>query len=324
MARKVHSKETDEHQTVVGQEWPLVEEPLAFASGAIESKQEATPSGVPSAAPPTPPSGRLAAIIQRMPPVGRWTLGLSLAFLSSFAFVLLSHINPAATVIAFVVTFGLALAAGFVLSSWWALLALAVATATGGLVGSWVVVQMMLVGAGEGPRGMAAVLLVFAFFAVLNLGPLIVLLLAGVGLGKQQGIALGQPQALSVGEARMSLWIASLGPVIAGGFLTQPLGNMPGMLGMQAMQGDVLGILPGILYAIVLAATCLLAGWLLRSWWGFVVAPIVYAGVAALVSQSIGGASDWPIWTVGFVLYIVLPAVVMSAIGTAIGMYRDQ
>ncbi len=94
---------------------------------------------------------------------------------------------------------------------------------------------------------------------------------------------------------------------------------------MQAIPGDALSIVPGILYAIVLASTCLLAGWLLRSWWGLVVASLVYAGGAALVSLTFGGGTgDWPIWAVGFLLYIILPAIVMSAIGTAIGMHKTR
>ena len=129
MAPEIHVNATDELQTVVEQEEPPVEMLPTPTSGAIESRQEVTPSGVALTAPPTPPSGRLAAIIQQMPPVWRWVLGLGLAFLSSFAFVLLSDIHPVAKTIVLVVTFGLALAAGFVLSSWWALLALAVVTA---------------------------------------------------------------------------------------------------------------------------------------------------------------------------------------------------
>jgi hypothetical protein len=91
------------------------------------------------------------------------------------------------------------------------------------------------------------------------------------------------------------------------------------MLAMQATPGDILGILPGILYAIVIAATCLLAGWLLRSWWGCVVVSIAYlCGFALAILPS--GVST----VVGFVLYIVLPAVVMSVIGTVIGMQRAR
>jgi hypothetical protein len=247
MTREVHSKEIDEDQPVVGQEQPAVEEPPAPDAGARESRQKVTPAGVPSAAAPTPPSARLAASIQRMPPAGRWTLGLALAFLSGFAFVLLSSIGSYNDLlpVAFVVTFGLTLAAGFVLSSWWALLALAIATTAGIWVGNWVFVQMAPAGAIEGLSGMTAVLVGF-LFSLIVLVPLILLLLAGVGLGKQHGIALGQPHTLSAGEARVSRWIAAFAPVIAGGFLTFMLNNMPGILAMQAI--------PGV--SILVLATC--------------------------------------------------------------------
>ncbi len=255
-----------------------------------------------------------------MPPAGRWTLGLALAFLSSFAFVLLSNIPSTVMAIPFIVMIGLALAAGYVLSSWWALLALIGASAAGGLVGSWVIVQMMPAGSGEGLTGMAAAFVLFAFFAILELGPLIVLLLAGVCFGKLQGIALGQPHALSAGHARAIRWIAALGPVVAAGYLVTPFHNLYGI-----DVTPVLIILPIFLYATVLAATCLLAGWLLRSWWGLVVVPVVYVAVAlGRLTSFGGGVSDWPTTIVMFVLVIVLPAVVMSAIGTAIGMYRAR
>jgi hypothetical protein len=241
------------------------------------------------------------------------------------AFVLLSYIHPFTYAIALAVTFVLALAAGFVLSSWWAMLALAVASAVGGLAGSWLLVQFSTAGSVEGFTGMGAVLAAFGWFALLRLGPFILFLLCGVGLGRLQGIALGHPGALSATEARVDRWIAALAAVIAGGFLTQHLGNMPGLIGMQAVPGDVVGLFPGMLYAVVLAATCLLAGWVLRSWWAGLVALLVYAGVAALVSLSIGGGiGNWSAWTVAFALYIVLPAAVMSAIGPAIGRYRAR
>ena len=275
------------------------------------------------AVPPAPPNGRLAASIQRMPPAWRWTLGLVLAFLSSVAFMLLSDIHPFTYAIALVVTFALALAAGFVLSSWWAWLALAVASAAGGFAGSWLLVQLAPAGTVAGLTGIGATLVAFGFFAILRLGPFILFLLSGIGLGRLQGMALGHPEALSATEARVSQWIAALAAVIAGGFLTQHLGNMPGLIAMQAEPGDVVGVLPGILYAAVLAVTCLLAGWVLRSWWAVLVAPIVYAGVSVLESLAFGGLGDWSIWTTaGFGLYIVLPALVMSAIGAAIGRYR--
>ena len=276
-------------------------------------------------APPAPPSRGLAASVQRMPPAWRWTLGLVLAFLSSAAFLLLSGIHPFTYALALVVTFALALAAGFVLSSWWAALALAVASAVGGLAGSWLLVQLSPAGAVEGLSGMSAVLVEFGFFALLQLGPFILFLLCGVGLGRLQGATLGHAGALSATEARVSRWIVALAAVIAGGFLTQYLGNMPGLIAMQAVPGDVVGLFPGILSAIVLAATCLLAGWVLRSWWAVLVAPIVYAGVAVLETLALGGLGDWSLrMAAGYGLYIVLPALVMSAIGAAIGRYRAR
>lgn len=281
--------------------------------------------------PPTPPRGRLAASIQRMPAGGRWALGLGLASLSGIAFLSFGVFSPVvmpsvlygiANGLRYVVAFALALAAGFVLSRWWAVVALAVATAVGALVGGWVYLLASPPGAVEGLTGLSGVLVLFMFFAILTWPPLIIILLAGVGLGKHYGIALGQPYTLSAREATLSRWIAALGPVVAASLFTQQMSNMPGLLGEQVMPG--VDIFPGILTAVVLAAACLLAGWLLRSWWGFVAAPVVYAGVHVLSNLAFGGAAGgagWTAWTAGFALYIVLPAVVMSAIGTLLGMF---
>lgn len=276
-------------------------------------RPEAAPP--PLAAPPAPPGGRLAARVQRMPPAGRWTLGLTLAFLSGVVYLFspyvgFGNIPVVGTALAILVLFVLALAAGFVLSSWGAVLALAVAALAGGVVAS-VVFALAAPSAGEG-------LLAVVAFALLVLAPLILFLLAGVGLGKQQGIALGEPHALSAREAGVSRWIAALAPVLGAGYLALPVGYIPGMqLGIEFT-------ISSILYAVVLAASCLLAGWLLRSWWGLVVAPVVYAGVALLATWVLGGGGDWQVWLTGYGLYIVLPAVVMSAVGTAIGMYRAR
>lgn len=79
-----------------------------------------------------------------------------------------------------------------------------------------------------------------------------------------------------------------------------------------------------VLAAVLPAVTCLVAGWLLRSWWGAAAAAGVYVVVSALLwFLAIVGMGDVQAWTVGFPLYVVLPAVVMAAIGTAIGMYGD-
>lgn len=280
-----------------------------------------------------PPRGRLAASIQEMSPGRRWALGLGLAFLSSFAIVLadaitaitvsstttsavISAVIGTVNAISFVVAFVLALAAGFVLSRWRTVVALAVATAAGGLVGGWVLVLVSPATYVEGLTGMTAVWIVFTSFVVFELGPIILFLLAGIGIGQLEGITLGQPYALSARQASVSRWIAALSPVIGAGFLAR---IVPGMLSTQATQGDVSVVLFGIPYAVLLAATCLLAGWLLRSWVGFVAAPLVYVGIAILPYQQLFGSGSG--WTGEFALYIVLPAVVMSAIGTAIGMY---
>lgn len=279
----------------------------------------------PPAAPPMPPRGRLATSVQRMPLGGRWVLGLLLAFLSGVVILLTPYVGLGSipyiwTALGFVVLFVLALAAGFVLSSWWAVLALVVAGAVGDFVGCWVFVLVSPAGTVEGLTGLAAALVAFLFLAVVTLPALIFFLLGGVGLGKHYGITLGQPHAQSTGEASVSRWIAALAPVVGAGYPAASVRFLPGA------QFGVEFTVSMILYAVVLSATCLFAGWLLRSWWGLVVVPVVYAGVAALASMLpwFGGGTDGSGWIGGFALYIVLPAVVMSAIGTAIGMYQAR
>jgi len=97
-------------------------------------------------------------------------------------------------------------------------------------------------------------------------------------------------------------------------------GLLAGVTGVVYTQAGVLSTLTGIFYAFVLAATCALASWLLRSSWGFVVAPAVYVCIAATTMCLVGGMSGSSVFTVGFALYIVLPAMAMSAVGTAIGI----
>ena len=171
--------------------------------------------------------------------------------------------------------------------------------------------------AGGGVTDISGVLLASGWFALLGLGPLIVMLFAGVGLGKRQGLTQSRTYELFPREVAVSRWIAAIAPLVAAGYLAP---------NVVYIQGDAVSILTGSIFAIVLAATCLLAGWLLRSWWGFVLVPVVYAGVTFLTSIGFSGLGgiDWAFWTRGFALYIVLPAVVMSAIGTAIGMYRAR
>lgn len=267
MAHEVHSKEIDEDQPVVGQERPAVEESPAPDAEARESRQKATPAGVPSAAAPTPPSARLAASIQRMPPAGRWALGLALAFLS----ILLGCVIPAPG--GYAVMIVLVLATGFVLSSWWAMVPAAIAAAAGAFVGSWILVQIMPAGWAEGSTGWGAVEVLLEFAAVFATIPFLCLLAAGIGMSKCL-----QSQAPSPDKVLVS-WIIALCPVITGGLFAAQFGNMIGLLSMKFTEG-VLVFLAGILIAVMLAATCVPAGWLLRSIKGFVVAPLVYAGAA--------------------------------------------
>lgn len=77
------------------------------------------------------------------------------------------------------------------------------------------------------------------------------------------------------------------------------------------------------LAAIVPAVTCLVAAWLLRLWWGLAAVAVVYVAVSALMwGLAIVGVGDVQAWITSFPLYVVLPGVVMAAIGTFIGRYR--
>lgn len=263
---------------------------------------------------PALPRGRLATTMRRTPPGWRWALGVGLALLSGLAFVFPPFITapPVVAALALVVAFALALAAGFPLGSWWAAPALIAATAVGAWGGGWVVSQVSPDGAVAGLSEMAAAAVVLTY-VLLGLGLLTAFQLAGIGIGKLSGIALRRSHALSPGEARVSRWLSALAPLIATGFLA-------GITGAVYTQAGVFDTLTGVLYAFALAATCALASWLLRSIRGWVVAPVVYAGVAALTLYLIGGVDSLPVFTTGFALYIVLPAVAMSAVGAAIGM----
>ena len=114
-------------------------------------------------------------------------------------------------------------------------------------------------------------------------------------------------------------WALGLGLVVIGGLSWFIVGW--GLV-FAVNQGLTLtGILASVLVAVVPAVTCLVAGWLMRSWWGMVAAIVVYAAVSALLWMlAIVGAGDTQAWLVVFPLYVVLPGVVMAAIGAIIGM----
>lgn len=275
-------------------------------------------------APPSPPRGGFGGFIQRMSPGGRWMLGLSLAVLSSFAYLTVTAVPSYGWSLGFVTAFVLALLAGVALARWWAGVALIGALAVGGASASALVVLLSPPSSIEGASGVNAFLIMLAFFGLLNLLPLSLFAFGGIGLGHTLGMTLGRSAPLSAGNMRVSRWIGGLGPVVAAAMLTPGLGNLPGMLGMQVETGSAVELLPGIAYAIALATTCFLAGWTLRSVWGGVVAIVVYLGVAFLASVSLGGGGAAMTLVYGLLLYILLPAVVMSAIGTGIGMFRAR
>lgn len=85
-------------------------------------------------------------------------------------------------------------------------------------------------------------------------------------------------------------------------------------------------ILSAVLLAFLPALTCLAAGWLVRSWWGLIAVPAVYVAISAVMWVLLvgGGPADLTFLTADFALYIVVPAVVMAAIGTLIGMFRAR
>lgn len=109
-------------------------------------------------------------------------------------------------------------------------------------------------------------------------------------------------------------WALGIGLVVLGALSWVVLGFA------LAYAGSTL--LLAMLIAAVPAVTCLVAGWLLRSWQGLVAALVVYLALGAIGWILFGIGSSF--LTVEFVLDMVLPAAVMSAIGTAIGMARAR
>lgn len=105
-------------------------------------------------------------------------------------------------------------------------------------------------------------------------------------------------------------WLLALGLTVVGGLSWFIFGW--GLVGGPSLLAVLASILP--------ALTCLAAGWLLRSWWGAIAAAGVYVVVSAVMWVFIG-AGGW--MSVEFLLYAVLPAVVLASIGTAIAMYSD-
>lgn len=274
------------------------------------------PPAPPPVTPSAPPSDGIVARLQRMSPAGRWALGLGLAFASGLAWALATTnlqlvINGLVVLLVLypIVCCALALAASFTLSSWGATPALLAASLAGGLLISW----LTSLPYGGLQTGSFGVYLALA-------GPqLIVFLLVGTALARRRGLTLGRPHALSGMEALASLWIVAIGPALVGAFLA----------GIGYVVGAVSAGVLGVMLMIAFALTCLVGAWVARSWLGFLVVPLAYLVNATLVVMILNAMGGGPgsalfrgIGQIEYVLYLVLPAVAMSAIGTAIGMYR--
>ncbi|HKS69662.1 MAG TPA: hypothetical protein VJQ45_04545 [Ktedonobacterales bacterium] len=119
----------------------------------------------------------------------RWALGLALAFLSGVAAAsvlglpLYVAVPPALSVALIVVSAVLALAAGFVLSTWKATWGLVAATAVGAGLIICAAIILSPNPAWEGATGVAAVITAFIWFAILGLVPLTAVLFIGNAIG---------------------------------------------------------------------------------------------------------------------------------------------
>ncbi len=316
------SSDRDERASI-GQLGPSAELPPVTPTPSIPPAEMSVvrQDAPPPATPPAPPGSGIVAWLQRMPLGGRWALGLGLALLSGFIAVAWpsgwSGIN-------YVLMLALALAAGITLTNWWAALALDAVTMAGAFVGMWVNVQVAPGQTILGLTGMDAVLSWFAFWAVFSVLPLLILFLGGVGLGKTLGLSLGRPHTPSAGEATASRWIAALAPALVSGYLAFNYSSVIQVDPTALAQGrNVWTSVVSLLIALVFSATCLLAGWLLRSWWGALAATIAYAGPPFVMfvwsgGYGVGKLAGWLV--IRFTLYILLPAVVMSVIGTVLSM----
>lgn len=110
-------------------------------------------------------------------------------------------------------------------------------------------------------------------------------------------------------------WLLSLGLVILGG-----------LAWIVAGFGIAGGGLVAALFAVLPALTCLVAGRLLGSWFGFIATAGVYVAASAVmwVLAVGGGPAGMAFWSGEFALFVVLPGFLLAAVGTALGMYRSR
>ncbi len=215
--------------------------------------------------------------------------------------------------VSFVVLGALVLVAGFVLSTWWAVPLLASATALGCWLSVFVFTQM-----NPGPGSGEAL----AFFVILGVLPGLAFLLIGTAIGSQRGISsvpLGRTQVQVFAGVPASQWIPAISLVLGGGFLAGALSIL------LALGGGVnIGTITFFAGLVLLATSCLAASIRLHSWLGLIVASVVYIAVAVLSEMLFWGVTHVSATILTFVSYIMVPAVVFSAIGTIIGQRRQR
>lgn len=126
-------------------------------------------------------------------------------------------------------------------------------------------------------------------------------------------------------------WALGIALVVLGGLSWYLYGFVVAAFGFRLSEGQdffttLVAVVVAMLVAAVPALTCMASGWLLRSWWGLIATAVVYIAVSALlwVLAIGGGPGGMAFWTIEFALYVVVPAVVISAIGTNIGMYNAR
>lgn len=242
-------------------------------------------------------------------PLSGWrlALGAGLAFIAGLT--LLLPLLYLGTEFAFEPVFALlavclvAIAAGYVSRSWWALPALVAALAAGGWAAGIVWEQVVSSPAGGAGYGGA-----YLYMLALILLPAAASLITGTVLGGMGRKALEGGRTATVVRSSPSQWALALSLPSAGGFFA-------GLYYFSASTS-----LFDATVVLLASVTCLLAGFVLRSWLKLLVAPVAYLALTTFVSLYWVGAD----FGLDFALFVALPAVLMSALGTALGMYASR
>ncbi len=275
------------------------------------TRDEPQPSGPKVDSPPTTAPVLLAGGVRRgmwEPFSGwRWALGAGLALIAGFTLLLpLLYLRSELAfepVIVLLAVCLVAIAAGYVARSWWALPVLVAALAAGGWVAGIVWNQVA-----PSPVSGTGYEAAYLYILALILLPAAASLITGIALGGMRQQALEGGRAAPTERSSLSVWALALSLPIAGGFFA----------GMYCFSAPV--SLFDATVVLVASVTCLLAGVVLRSWRGLLIPPIAYLALAAFVAFKWVGAD----LGVDFALFAVLPSVLMSAIGTTIGMFASR